>query len=84
MSTPSLSRTQEAQAALDRIEDLGTKTFADMLLALVIQRAFGEGKIETGMEVDAYFLAKVFEEYFSDRDAVYKALAMGDGDPPAR
>lgn len=84
MPNPSLSRTQEAQAALDRIEDPGTKTFADMLLALVIQRAFGERRIETGMDIDAYFLARVFEEYFSDRDAVYKALAMGDGDAPAR
>lgn len=77
--TPSLTRTQEAQAALDRIEDKGTRMFAEMVLALVMQRAFGERRVETGMEVDAYFLVKVFEEYFSDRDAVYKALAMGEG-----
>ena len=84
MSNPSLSRTQEAQEALDRIEDLGTRTFANMMLALVIQRAFGERKVETDMDIDAYFLIKVFEEYFSDRDAVYKALSIGDGDGPAR
>jgi hypothetical protein len=84
MSNPSLSHTQEAQAALDRIEDQGTRTFANMMLALVVQRAFGERRIETDMNIDAYFLIQVFEEYFSDRDAVYKALAIGDPHGPAR
>jgi hypothetical protein len=78
--TPSLSRTEEAQAALDRIEDRGAYVFANMLFALIVQRAFGESRIETGMDIDAYFLVKVFEEYFSDRDAIYKALSAGDGD----
>ncbi len=82
MPSASLCRTQEAQAALDQIADQGTRTFANMLLALIVQRAFGERKIETEMNIDAYFLAKVFEEYFSDRDAVQKALAIGRGDGP--
>jgi hypothetical protein len=77
-SQPTLTRTQEAQEALDRIEDRGTHVFARMLYALVVQRAFGERKIETEMNIDSYFLIRVFEEYFSDRDAVYKALSMGN------
>jgi hypothetical protein len=36
-------------------------------------------KIETNMNIDSYFLILVFEEYFSDRDAVRKALSVGDG-----
>jgi hypothetical protein len=79
-SIPSLCRTEEAQVALDRIADPGARVFANMLFALVVQRAFGDSRIETGMEIDAHFLVQVFAEYFSDRDAVYKALALGDGD----
>ena len=65
MSPPTLLRTQEAQEALDRIEDPGTRVFANMLYALVVQRAFGERRIETEMNIDSYFLIRVFEEYFS-------------------
>jgi hypothetical protein len=75
---PTLNRTEEAQQALDRIADRGAHVFARMLYALVVQRAFGEQKIETDMNIDSYFLIRVFEEYFSDRDAVRKALSIGD------
>ena len=75
---PSLSRTREAQDAMARIEDRGTYVLASMMYALVVKRAFGEGRIPTGMEIDSYFLVRVFEEFFADRDAIHKALAIGD------
>jgi hypothetical protein len=76
---PSLTRTREAQEALNQIKDSGTHVFASMMHALIVRRAFGDERIATDMNIDSYFLIKVFEEYFSDRDAIYKALTIGDG-----